>query len=65
MSQFIEFGSDDSIEVQCHDDGAIIILGPEPDGLRLFGDRHELHAFIIEADRQLTILNGGMFSRRQ
>ena len=41
MSQFIEFGSHDSIEVQCHDDEAIIILGPEPDGLRLLRESYD------------------------
>ena len=64
MNQLVEFGAGDSVAVECRDDEVIVIIfGSEP-GLRLFGDRHELHAFIIEADRQLVLLNGGMFSRR-
>ena len=65
MTEIVELGSDNSIRVQCRDDRATIAFGPEPYGVLLTGDRHELHDLIIEADRQLSQLNGGMFARHR
>ena len=65
MTEIVELGADNSIQVQCRDERATIAFGPQPYGVLLTGDRHELHDLVKEAYRQLSLLNGGMFARRR
>ena len=66
MGESIELDADvdvDNVTVVCRGDQATIAFGPGADRATLTGHCHQLHDLIIEAERQLTLLNRGIFDR--